>query len=70
MVEVIQIFETDDGRLMTYQKTDDSFKFFLDNKPITFETAFRHFINEGVVEPFSTIMLRKIDSLCEIFETD
>lgn len=53
---------------MTYQKTDDGFEFYLNEKPITFETAFRHFINEGVAEPFSTIMLRKIDSLCEIFD--
>lgn len=67
MVEVIQL---DDGRLMTYKKTDDGFKFYFNKEPITFETAFRHFINEGVAEPFSTIMLRKIDSLCEVFETD
>lgn len=65
---MVEVFQLDDGRLMTYQKTDDGFEFYLNEKPITFETAFRHFINEGVAEPFSTIMLRKIDSLCEIFD--
>jgi|LULZ01.1.fsa_nt_gb hypothetical protein len=54
-----QIVEMDDGKLLSYDPADK--QFYLNDDKITEETAFRHWVDQGISEPFKSLLTENID---------
>ena len=57
--------QLDDDRVLEYDLNDS--QFLLADELITNETALRHFIDQGIAEPFGELFRKNIEEICSIF---
>ena len=59
------IVQLDDDRVLEYDSENS--QFLLAEKVITNETALRHFIDQGIAEPFGELFRENVEKICSFF---
>lgn len=59
------IVQLDDDRVLEYDSENS--QYLLADELITNETALRHFIDQGIAEPFGELFKKNIEEICSIF---